>query len=555
MFKNKLRSTPKIFIVLLLFLLSKFTYSQDHINWSYNLSVYEVNIRQYTEEGTFAAFETHLERLKDLGIRILWFMPIHPIGVQNRLGSLGSYYSVKDYLDVNPEFGTLDDFKSLINKAHDMGFYVLIDWIANHTSWDNSLTISNPEWFTKDGNGNFMPPEGTNWSDVIDLDYNNTGLRDYMTNAMKFWITETDIDGFRCDAASWVPLDFWKTTITELKSIKPEILMLAESDGTEYKGVGFDMTYAWKLYGFGGGILPNIYSGAYTANNLATFLREELTLFSDGHYRLYFTSNHDENSWEGTVFERFGDAAENFAVLTLTLNSVPLIYSGQEAGLNKRLKFFDKDQIIWNSHSFANIYSKLLNLKMENKALWNGNNGGPAQRILTNNNPEIFSFISQKDGDKIFAIFNVTDKNQNVLPVGNLHNGTFVEIFTNDTITFSEQTEIIVSPWGYKVYNKIPEVTAIIENNKLPVEYSLEQNYPNPFNPTTTLSYSIPEQANVSLIIYDILGREVRTLVNEKKNKGTYEIKFDASSLPSGVYIYRFKSDNFLESKKLILLK
>ncbi|MDX1701400.1 MAG: alpha-amylase family glycosyl hydrolase, partial [Melioribacteraceae bacterium] len=208
---------------------------------------------------------------------------------------------------------------------------VIMDWVANHTAWDNPLTVTNPDWYTKDGNGNFISPVGTNWTDVIDLDYSKQGLRDYMIDAMSFWITEVNVDGFRCDAASWVPLDFWQAAIAELKNLKPEILMLAEADGKEYHTAGFDMTFTWGLYGFGHGVLAKIVDGSYNANYLASYIRGELKNFSDQDYRLYFTSNHDENSWHGTVFERFGDAAEVFAAITLTINSMPLIYGGQEA--------------------------------------------------------------------------------------------------------------------------------------------------------------------------------------------------------------------------------
>jgi glycosidase len=356
---------------------------QDHHDWSYNLCLYEVNVRQYTSSGTFADFETHLDRLEDLGVGILWFMPIHPIGLQNRLGSLGSYYSVRDYYGVNPEFGTLDDFIALVDSIHERGMYVLMDWVGNHTSWDNSLTLTHPEWYVKDDNGNFVPPPGTNWSDVIQLDYSKQGLRDYMIDAMKFWLDTADVDGFRCDAVSFMPLDFWTTAIAELKNVKPGIFILAEDSGTQYHTAGFDMTYAWEYHGFGNGILVNIVAGSNNANVLNTFLTQENINYPAPYYRMYFTSNHDENSWYGTVFEQFGDAAEIFAVLTSTLRSMPLIYSGQEAGLNQRLAFFDKDQIIWQFHPFGEIYKSLLHLKKKNKALWNGADGGQLQRITT----------------------------------------------------------------------------------------------------------------------------------------------------------------------------
>ena len=534
-----------IYSISVLVLVPIFSFSQDHRDWSYNLSVYEVNVRQYTQEGTFAAFETHLERLKEMGVGILWFMPIHPIGEKNRLGSLGSYYSVKDYMDVNSEFGTLDDFKALVKKAHEMDFYVLIDWVANHTAWDNLLTISHPDWYNKDTNGNFIPPAGTNWSDVIDLDYSKQELRKYMIDAMKFWITEADIDGFRCDAASWVPLDFWETANSELKSIKPKILMLAEADGTQYQNAGFDMSFAWGLYGFGDGIFTKIINGAYNANYLASYLREELNNFSDEHYRMYFTSNHDENSWYGTVFERFGEAAEIFAVITLTFNSMPLIYSGQEAGLDKRLRFFDKDQIIWKAHPFSAIYTNLLKLKRENKALWNGSNGGEAVRVLTNNNPDIFAFVRQKDNDKIFALFNLTNKDQNVIPVGDLYEDNYISVFTNDSVTFAQGTEAILPPWGYKIFKNISGITGIVKSERLPIEYILEQNYPNPFNPITKIRYVIPSLSKVRISIFDVLGNEIVNLVNKEQAKGKYEIEFDASGLSSGVYFYQLRSGEF----------
>jgi glycosidase len=558
----------------LILILSAIVKAQSHHDWSYNLGMYEVNVRQYTQEGTFAAFETHLERLQELGVGILWFMPIHPIGTENRLGSLGSYYSVKDYYDVNPEFGTLEEFKALVEKAHDMGFYVIIDWVANHTSWDNQLTVTNPDWYTKDGNGNFISPVGTNWTDVIDLDYSKQGLRDYMIDAMSFWITEVNVDGFRCDAASWVPLDFWQTAIAELKNLNPEILMLAEADGKEFHGAGFDMTFAWGLYGFGHGVLTNIVDGSYNANYLASYIRGELKNFSDKDFRLYFTSNHDENSWHGTVFERFGDAAEAFAAITLTINSMPLIYSGQEAGLNKRLQFFDKDQIVWTDHPLNNVYKNLLELKRKNRALWNSTSNRDDMRVLTNNNPDIYAFVREVEENKVFALFNLTDQNQTVLPEGEVFKGSYKNVFTGDTNNFIAGTEINLDPWGYVIYDGLDELTHVTKNEILNNNYSLSQNYPNPFNPTTRIKYKIPinvkrqtsnnvgtaqelslNTINVELKIYSLLGREIATLVNQKQKPGTYEVEFNGSHFPSGVYFYKIIVGDYSDVKKMMLMK
>ncbi len=528
---------------------------QDHHDWSYNLCTYEVNVRQYTSSGTFAELETHLDRLKDLGIGILWFMPIHPIGVQNRLGSLGSYYSVKDYYDVNPEFGTLDDFIALVDSIHKRGMYVLMDWVGNHTSWDNSLTLTHPEWYVKDGNGNFIPPPGTNWSDVIQLDHSKSELRTYMIDAMKFWINEADIDGFRCDAVSFMPLDFWTTAITELKSIKPGIFMIAEDDGTQYKAAGFDMTYAWGFHGFGNGILNNIVDGTNNANVLNTFTTQENYYYPSPQYRMYFTSNHDENSWYGTVFEQFGNAAEVFAVLTSTFRSMPLIYSGQEAGLNKRLLFFDKDEIIWQPHPFAEMYSTLFHLKRENKALWNGSEGGQLQRITTTNNPAIFAFIRDKDNSKVFEILNLTDQEKTVTLQGTLYTGNYRDVFTGDSILFNENTEITLPAWGYEVYEIGSGITGVENEKILPEEFTLAQNYPNPFNPSTIIRFSIPQAQFVTLNVYNILGEKVASLVNREMTTGVHHINFNAKGLSSGVYFYSIRAGEFNLTKKMILLK
>jgi cyclomaltodextrinase len=540
---------------LLIVLIPLILFGQSHQDWSYNRIIYEVNVRQYSQSGTFAEFATHLDRLKELGVGILWFMPIHPIGLLNRIGNLGSYYSVKDYYGVNPEFGTLDDFKALVDSVHAKGMYVLIDWVGNHTSWDNLLTVTHPEWYITDGQGNFVPPPGTNWTDVIQLDYSQQGLRDYMIDVMKFWINESEIDGFRCDAVSFMPIDFWSEAITELKSLKPEILMLAEDDGTEYQAAGFDMTYAWGYHGFGSGILNNIVAGTNNANNLSSYVNIENTYFSPSHYRMYFTSNHDENSWYGTVFEQFSIAAEAFVVLTSTFRSIPLIYSGEEAGLNHRLLFFDKDEIIWQPHPFADIYSSLFNLKKVSKALWNGESGGQLQRILTTNNPAIFAFIREKENCRVFEVVNLTNQEKTFTLQGNLYLGNYRDAFTNDSVYFSENTEMTLLPWDYRVYEFgsgiiLDQADEIVIN-----EFTLLQNYPNPFNPITKIEYSIPHSSDVNIKVFNILGNEIITLVDEFKVAGEYELTFNADNLPSGVYFYRMVSEGFSQTNKMILLK
>ena len=263
--------------------------------WSANQSIYEVNIRQYSVEGTFKAFEKHLPRLKKMGVGILWFMPIHPIGAKNRKGSLGSYYSVKDYMAVNPEFGTMEDFKHLVREIHGLEMIVIIDWVANHTAWDNSLTINHPDWFTRDQEGNFVSPV-PDWTDVIDLNYDHPELRAYMIEALKFWVEEVDIDGFRCDVAEMVPLDFWRKARLELDKIK-SVFMLAEGESPDLYNNGFDMTYDWNLFH----LMNDVAKGKKTAVDLQSYLDKEHGTFGKADYRMTFTSNHDENTWNGTT--------------------------------------------------------------------------------------------------------------------------------------------------------------------------------------------------------------------------------------------------------------
>ena len=482
-------------------------------------------------------------------------MPIHPIGVVNRLGSLGSYYSVKDYYGVNPEFGTLDDFKALVDSAHAKGMYVVMDWVGNHTSWDNNLTVTHPEWYVTDGSGNFVPPPGTNWTDVIQLDYSQQGLRDYMIDVMKWWINETDIDGFRCDAVSFMPLDFWSEAIPQLKSLKPGLFMIAEDDNPQYQAAGFDMTYAWGYHGFGGGILCNIAAGTNNANNLANYVNSENTNFSSSHYRMYFTSNHDENSWYGTDFEEFGNASEEFIVLTSTFRSMPLIYSGEEAGLDHRLLFFDKDQIIWHSHPFAAIYTNLFHLKEKNKALWNGADGGQPERVTSTNNSAVYAFVREKEDCKVFEVFNLTDQQQTFTLQGTLYAGNYRDVFTNDSVYFNENTDMTLPAWGYKVYEYGSGLTDVQKNAPESIDFNLSQNYPNPFNPTTKINYSISQSEFVSLKIYDILGNEIASLINEQKAPGKYQVNFDAKSLSSGVYFYKLTSGTSSKTMKMILIR
>lgn len=419
--------------------------STAHPEWSRNATIYEVNVRQYTTQGTFNAFAENLPKLKSMGIDILWFMPIHPIGVKNRKGTLGSYYSVKDYKAVNPEFGTLDDFKSTVEKAHQLGMYVIIDWVANHTSWDNVWTGTHPDFFNKDENGNFISP--FDWTDVIDLNFDNKELWNYMADAMKFWVEECNIDGFRCDVAAMVPLEFWKFVKPQLEAIKP-VFMLAEAHEPELHEV-FDMTYNWQLKD----LFVGIAEGRKNGDDLHKYFSDEKITYPDDAYRMVFTTNHDENSWHGTDIERYNEFAESFAVITGLVNDMPLVYSGMEGGLDKRLLFFEKDPIIWKESRYRDIYSKLFDLKHNNKALWNGNSGGVIVKLNTND-PFVFAFLREKNGNKVVAVFNLSRHSKEVLLDNEKLKDTFINLFDGEPVTLDTKQNLKLDPYGYTVYYK-----------------------------------------------------------------------------------------------------
>jgi glycosidase len=418
-----------------------------HPEWSKNIVMYEVNLRQYTPEGTLKAFEEHLPRLKALGVDVLWFMPINPIGVLNRKEALGSYYSVKDYMDVNPEFGTLDDFKEVLNNAHNMGMYVMLDWVPNHTSWDNPLAAEHPDYYQKDSTGKFTPPLGTDWTDVIQLDWSKKGLQDYMIGALSFWV-KMGVDGFRVDHPHNTPREFWERARTELNTIKP-VLMLAEiEEPYNYLEKGFDMNYAWELHH----LMNSVAQGKDSANAVAKYFNKEWTKYPNNTYRLQFLTNHDENSWAGTIDSLMGDAQKMFATLIFTDQAVPLIYSGQEECLNKKLKFFVRDPIQWDSCDLTGFYQSLIRLKKGNEALWNGDFGGPMVKINTNRDNKVFAYSREKGGNRVIVFLNLTKKSVSFKPGLKGLDGEYTEYFTGEKTSFLLSVNLTLNPWGYKVY-------------------------------------------------------------------------------------------------------
>lgn len=357
-------------------------------------TLYEVNVRQFTAEGTLAAFAEHLPRLADLGVGCLWFMPIHPIGAARRKGPLGSYYAVRDYVAVNPEFGTAADFRAVVDRAHDLGLTVILDWVANHTAWDHPWVAEFPERYQRDAAGELVLPE-PDWDDVANLDFECDGTARAMADAMLFWVREFAVDGFRCDVAERVPARFWREAIGRLRAER-EVYLLAEGERDWLYAAGFDATYGWDL--------ARAVEGAVreeSALRLREFLlREQRTLANagPGAHRMLFTTNHDWNSWETTAVDRYGEGLDLATVLTFTLPGIPMVYSGQEAGLDRPLAFFERDPIQWRSHPAADRYRALARLKAAHPALAHGARGGGFELLEAGDAPELLLFERSATG-------------------------------------------------------------------------------------------------------------------------------------------------------------
>ncbi|KAA0129323.1 alpha-amylase [Chryseobacterium sp. SN22] len=422
--------------------------------WAKNATVYELNIRQFSEEGTFRAVERQLPRLKEMGIDIIWLMPVHPIGKLHRKGTLGSYYSVKDYFGINPEFGTEEDFRCLVKAIHEAGMYVIIDWVANHTSWDNAMVSDHPEWYRKSRKDTFQSTRWRDYDDIIELDYSHPGLRQYMTEALKFWIKEYDLDGYRCDIASFVPIDFWENAREELEAIKP-VFMLAEAEDRELHRKAFDATYNWTLWN----ILHQLALNERSVKILTeAYIAEHVSIFPKAGIRLNFIDNHDKNSWEGDQYSNFGKALNTATVFTVMMDGMPLVYSGQESGLDRSLEFFEKDPIDWKSYQNQPLYTTLFNLKHKNKALWNGKYGGEMVRIVNDKMDAVISFVREKEGDKVLTFINLSNKPVTVQFDTSFDTGMYTNLFTKKEQKVPDTVIMTMEPWEYMILHREEQI-------------------------------------------------------------------------------------------------
>jgi cyclomaltodextrinase / maltogenic alpha-amylase / neopullulanase len=417
--------------------------------WARNQFVYEVNLRQFTAGGTIAEFRQHLPRLKKLGAGILWFMPLQPVGIKNRKGTLGSYYSIRNYCEVDKAYGTMQEFVDLVNEIHSMGMYVILDWVANHTAWDHHWVNDFPAFYRRNEAGEVHPPF-PEWEDVIGLDYSNPDLQTEMISCMKYWLETAGIDGFRCDMAHLVPTSFWNKVRPALEEVKP-VFMLAEAEIRELAGEAFDVLYNWNLHH----VFNDIAQSKYTAEEIRWRIPSEITEFPAGADNLLFISNHDENSWNGSEFERLGYALEAFAVLIFTLPGMPLIYSGMEAGNYRRLNFFDKDCIEWKADKMADLYSKLAHLRNDAPALYSPRPNGSLVLIPTDKDDRIFAFKRELNGKKVLVVINLSGDQVNFSLQGSGYEGRYLDVINHlMPVTLWSTPCFSLKAWDYYVWKE-----------------------------------------------------------------------------------------------------
>lgn len=422
-------------------------------DWVKNAVLYECNVRQFSRDGNFAGVQRELPRLQALGINVLWLMPIHPIGRERRKGTLGSPYSVQDYLAVNPDYGTLDDLKSLVQSAHSLGIKVILDWVPNHTSWDAAWKSRHPEYYSR-YKGDFTVPLNEHgepiedWTDVCDLDYNNPGLRQAMIGAMQYWLRNADVDGFRVDMAGLVPNDFWAQARPALDSVKP-VFMLAEwQDEPAHFTSAFNANYGWKWKD----VTKDIAAGKQNAESLDTLLRFLDDFYPKDYFQLYFTQNHDENTHNGTEAELYGPAADAFNILAFTWQGIPMLYNGQEDNLTQRLAFFERNPIHWGKMSKTPFFQKLTGLRQHNQAVWAGKNGGNVVKIPSSADDFVYAFQREKNGDRVVVILNLSKESRSfTLKAPEAVRGAYTDLFGSSTVQITGEMELRLNPWGYLV--------------------------------------------------------------------------------------------------------
>jgi glycosidase len=417
-----------------------------HPEWSRDAVIYQLNQRCFTPEGTFAAAAAHLPRLKHLGVTILWLMPVNPIGRKNRKGSLGSPYAVRDYTCVNHEFGRLEDLRDFVSRAHELGLRVIIDWVPNHTACDHIWVQDHPEWYARDSLGRMRTVPWTDWDDVLELDYSVPELRETMMQAMEFWLKEVEIDGFRCDVAGFLPIDFWHELRPRLEAIR-DVYLLAEWENRDLHEAGFDATYSWSLFD----LLHELCHEKARPVSLGVYFNWQVKAWPQDAQRMLFTSNHDKNSWEGTDEELFLSGQETATAFTFLCQGIPLVYNGQEAGLNRRLAFFEKDEISWRESARGKLIRELIAFRKAHPALWNPGWGAGMEEVPTTSG-SVTAFQRQLPGDRILCLFNFSSAVRHFsFTDAGLIEGRWLDAFNSNAKPAELHGEQSLDAWGWRV--------------------------------------------------------------------------------------------------------
>lgn len=417
--------------------------------WTKSSPIYEVNVRQYTAEGTFDAFALHLDEIKDMGIDIIWLMPVHPISETKRSGKLGSYYSITDYKEINPEFGNKEDFKELVDLAHEKGMYVMMDWVANHTGWDSPWISEHPDWYTQNSSGQIISPENMGWPDVADLNYDNTEMRKEMIECMKYWVKEFDIDGFRCDFANGVPTDFWEEARTEIETVKPVYMLAEDGKTTSLLENAFDFNYNWGLYD----TMVQVAHDNKSPSKLKLYIPNN---YPEGTYTLNFLDNHDKNSYEGTIVENFGEEAiPAFFAYIYTIPGVPLVYTGDEIGLDHAIAFMEKDTVNWDrgTADYREFLAKLAQIRKDNPALYAGELGGEIE-YLDCENGNLVAFTRKVENNQITCVINLSKREieidgEKLLENAGALDGKVLLHGPDDTKSNEFSKNMTISPWEF----------------------------------------------------------------------------------------------------------
>ncbi|MCU4155652.1 alpha-glucosidase C-terminal domain-containing protein [Carboxylicivirga sp. A043] len=404
--------------------------------------MYEANERVFAANASFSAITQRLDAISDLGVNVLWLMPINEQGTEK---AFGSPYCVKDYTSTNPEYGTLAELRTLVEEAHKREMAVIIDWVANHTAWDHSWMKDHPEWYTQDENGNPMPPEGTNWSDVVDLDFNNHAMRAEMIESMKYWVREANIDGFRCDAADWVPVDFWRDAIYQLRKLQEGRTLIMLAEGTEPKNLqaGFDMDYAWNFCD----VLEGVFNNSQSTANLFQSHFNELEQIPAGKQKLRHNTNHDR-AMEHSPVTKYQSAEGALAayVVSTTMGGVPLMYSSQEVAYPNAVDFFNYVAVDWSSNpELLNDYQALMSIYQQYDAFKNG-------VLEPFENDDVLCFTRTYNLQQVLVIVNVRNNVSAIEMPDDWSGDQWINAFTKENVNVTQT--INLEPFQYLILVK-----------------------------------------------------------------------------------------------------